>query len=573
MKNLKIGVLLVMAVAFLTSPVLAQTAPDSSYIDITEKRSWDIDVDAEPSGPVVVGQEWLQDLNDDYGPDFLFRVDLGDAQPRPCVATEKRSNLIYVPELDILNETTLVFKVCGGLIETDGHPNYTLYDLKDSRPVAELVDVIDPDESADGCQLLKFHFNICCSQDGTDVVKQGHRLALTENNNPPRIKNRPTLLFNWESLNANGGQMTIEVSEALIGATELGSPLTGQETLVKLFDKDQLYARVEYRNGGSYQSRMVEGFATATIDIYADPSRAKFEDEGRDTRVDTGETTSTKAEILVVDAGYNGGIIVDGEKYGWVNYGFEICNAEYRMEVHGPYQAGIEKIEVNTIDNGTIGYADDFTPDGAPWTYWWLMSQFSRNDLREALQNDVRITVFGDIALDPALYRVNLEVTPTETGLPILLLDKDASDTSSHAFHWAINGQQVRIPYILIEKDGNNFTSWISITNHMNQKAEVFAKAIVSSEDGSINEKLEFSHAIMTLEPHSVTLLRENEIADLIGPTVDTGIWRCAVTLYIATEDDLSDVTAWQISPDGRCQIPVYYDLKAPFFRGRDWVQ
>jgi hypothetical protein len=579
MKNLRFMAILFISVALLASPVWGQVVIEESQIDISAARGIDPDVDAEPSGPVVVGWEWLQDIFDDFGPDYYVSVDLGNALPRPCEEPERRSNLIYVSAVDIPESVLMTFKVCGGMIELAGNPNYALYNLNEDRVVANLVDY-GPDPDDPNCQLLKFKFTFCCDpEEGMlKMVKQGHRLALLENNNPPRRGNRPTLLFNNETLNENNGIMTIEVSEALDDTgVELLAPTTGPETIVKLFDKNQLFARVEYREGGSSQQRMKEGFATATIDLYANPSRTKFVREGSDTRVDTGMTTSTKAEILVVDAGYNGHILVDGVPYGNINYGFRICDATYNMQIAGPYQVGIIDVALNTIDNSTGNQipGTPFFRNADPWDYWSVNSSFAANDLREALENDVRMTISGNDPMDPALYLVNLEVTPFETGQPILLLNKeDTTSTKSHAFHWSVNGQQVRIPYILIEAGGTNYTSWISIANRMSQKAEVFAKAIVSNEDNTINQELSFSHAIEVVEPTSVTIIMEDRIAELIGsPVSDGGIWRCALTLYIATKDDLSDVTAWQISPDGRCQIPVLYDLKLPYPKGRDWVQ
>jgi hypothetical protein len=563
MKTLKFMVLALMATALLVGPVYAQFT--DSEIDITALNSPDSDVDGEPSGPVIVGWEWLNELFQ-TNPSFFVSVDLGAAKYRPCSELANRSNLVYVSTVDIHDGTLITMAVRGGSIEVESPGNLVLYDLDDGRIAASLSDY-----SFNGdVQYLKFKFNLCCDEGLPDLVKAGHRLIMLASLSE---RKKPVLLFNYGSLDGNNDEMTIEVSEVLDDTgIALYLPTTRPETLVKIRRKNQLFARVEYRAGGSEQNFMKEGFATAVIDMYADPTRALFVDEGSDSIVDTGSTTSTKAEILVVDAGSNGGLQVQGTPWGFINYGFCIDDARFKMQIWG-HQDGIAKIEINTLSNGTLATNTPFFLDNSS-TYWEANSNFATDDLRDALQNDVRITVNGATSLEPALYLVNLEVIPFESGKPILLLDKDATDESSHAFHWAINGQQVRIPYILIEATNSHYTSFFTVANRTDRKAEVFAKAIVSNEDNTFNKELEFSHSIMTVEPYSVTVFKENQIAELIGsPVIDGKIWRCALTLYIATKDDESDVTAFQIDSNGRTQIPVLYDLKLPYDKGRDWVQ
>jgi len=482
----------------------------ASQIDIcqTGNNAVDADTDAQASGAYVVGSEWLA------GQSGVVSVDLGYAVPSPGEDPEDRSDIIYVPSIDMGENNMIVVTVTNGALAPN--TNYGLWDVSLETPakVADLVDFIA--DSNGNYTTLKFKFS--------SPVTTGDVLVFTEDGLAPAEDNAPELRFTSAQLSA--GNMTLQVTEAYDDTgNPLQAPLTSAETVAKAIP--QLSAKIQYQSGAG--PTYSDGNATSVIDVEADPvSRGKFVAE---TNGDT-TTTTSQAQILVEEAIVNNGINVD--------------NASYTIRLNGNQDA-ISNVELINGEGGS----DDFTE----YTdYWRISSTFADYDLTTAGDNGVRITVNGTTVIQTATYSVDLTVDPAEGGVA----NQQSLDDET-AFVWTVNAMQARIPYIIVETGGSNYTSFIEVTNRGSQDASISLDAVITNADGSTTTTENVSN-VTTVPANSVLIIRESDLDSWFSAIDDTDLYRVGLLITVVAPQNSIDISAYQKDPVGRTEIPVLYN-------------
>lgn len=482
----------------------------ASVLDIAASGATavDADTDAAASGPYVVGSEWLA------GQTGAVSVDLGSAVPSPGVVAADRSDILYVPSIDLGLNNVIVISVVNGALAAN--TDYGLWDLDLGTP-AKVADLVDFETNAYGYTKLKFKFNAAATVN--DV------LVLTEDGLLPAAGNAPELLFTSAQLAT--GPMTLQVTEAYDDTSlPLEAPKTGTETVAKR--ASQLSAKVQTENGGA---GFVDGNSTSTIDVEAAPSRAKFVAETGNS--DTLTPTTSEAAVLVESAIVNNGIIV--------------ANAAYTLTLNGN-QTAISKVE---LKDATGSDTDDFTENANNFT---LTSTFADNDLTTPDDNVILITVNGTTVVDIANYTVDLVIDPNETGVA-----NQTSLNDALAFAWTVNAMQARIPYMIVETGGDNYTFFMEITNRGANPAEVSLDAVISNADASVNTT-ETQTNVITLAANSVTIIREADLDTWLTNVDDTQLYRLGLTLTVVAPQNTVDVSAYQLDPSGRTDVPVLYN-------------
>ena len=544
----------VFAVALIAGGAWAQSEMDIAAVG-EGCSNVDGDIDADPSGPFVVGDEWLATKGT-----TVLDVDLGDALKRPCGPYINRSDILYKPECDISFNTLIEVTVANGGIFPNA--NYALVDCEERTKVADLVD-FRIDYGTGGYSKMYFEFDFSQEEYG-EVIVAGTVLTMLEDIGLPIAGNRPVLLYTNGQLRS--GDMTIQVTGAwddAIGAIEC--PKTPDaEVLVKIFGHEQLTARVEYRNGEDCDTLI--GPATSTIDVFADPTRGKFLDEGYDS-FDTGPVNSV-AEILVIDAGENGDTLVDGVEWGDVNEGMCLTDSgtSYDLTLNGNQDAIIQGIPDGCYDGVKLDGANLYKTTGQ----WTIGSNFNLHDLRDCEENDLLITVDGTTVIQTAVYSVDLVVYSDESSNLTLLSD----DT---AFVWDVNAIEIRVPYVLIETGGEVYRSFIEITNRATHEAEVWLDAVISYEDCYSNPNVfeTPNTPIKTVPGTSVCVITEDDLDDYLVNVDDQRIYRCGLTLFVAVDKDKADASGYQKENNGngtsRTVIPVLYNTGNPLDKGRTW--
>ena len=472
----------------------------ASDIDIcaSGNNAVDPDVDAASTGPYVVGSEWLS------GQSTTVNVDLGNAIPSPGEVAADRSDIIYVPSIDMGLNNVIVVTVTNGALAQN--TSYGLWDVTLGTPalVADLVDFV---AGSGGYTSLKFKFSA--------GVTVNDVLVFTEDGNAPAAGNTPELIFTSAQLTT--GNMTLQVTEAYDDTgLSLNAPLTDTETVAK--KAEQLSAKVQYLPTPS------DGNATSVINVESTPiSRSQFvaETPGGDTTA-----TTSQAQILVEDATVNNGIVVSA--------------ADYTITLNGN-QGAIQNVEL--IDN-TGSDSDDFIEYTDSWS---ITSTFSDNDLTTPGDNGIRITVDGTTIINTVIYTVDLVVTPAETGVVA-----DQSLVNETAFVWTVNAMQARLPYIIVETGGSSYTSFIEITNRGDQDAGLSLDAVVTNADGSVTST-ETQNNVTTVPANSILIVRESDLDTWLDAVDDTDLYRVGLTLtVVAPQNNVPVLYNTNNASDGR---------------------
>jgi hypothetical protein len=466
----------------------------------------DADTDAAVGGPYVVGSEWLA------GQIGVVNVDLALAVPSPGVAAALRSDILYTPSIDLGVNSTLVITVTNGAIAPS-----TTYGLWRVAGGAALVgDMVDFTADTNG-NYTSMTFKIIVPTVVTNV------LAFTENSLVPGAANRPELRFTAVQLAA--GNMTLQVTAAYDDTSlPLAAPLTAPEVVAKR--AAQLSAKVQYVSAAG--PVYTDGNATSVIDVEATPvSRSKFVVEAG---LDTPTTTTSTAAILVVATTVNNGIVV--------------ANAAYNITLNGDQTSIISTTGV-TLE-GT-----NFTRGTNQWT---LASTFAAHDLTAAGSNDIIITVGGTTVIDVATYTVDLVIDPAEAGVA----NQQSLDDAT-AFVWTVNAMQARVPYIIVETGGANYTFFMEITNRGSQAAQLSLDAVISNADATVNTT-ETVNNVLTVPANSVTIIREADLDTWLTNVDDTQLYRLGLTLTVVAPQNTVDVSAYQLDSTGRTVVPVLYN-------------
>jgi hypothetical protein len=485
-------------VALATGGAWAQSVIDIAAAD---GNVADADVAGTATGAYVVGSEWLA------GQAGAVTVDLGSAIPTPGGVAADRSDIYYVPAIDIGVNHSIVITVANGAIAPN--VNYGIYDDVGATQVADLIDFVADGSGNYTSMTFKF----------TAAVVTGTEIALTEDGAAPAAANRPTLRFTSAQLAT--GPMTLRVTQAYDDTSlPLVAPLTAAETVA--MRTAQLSATVQYVSGAG--PVYTTGNATSVIDVEATPvSRSKFVAE---TNGDTTATTSSAA-LLVASATVNNGIVV--------------ANAAYTITIHGNQSA------IATVDlEGTV-----FTEGADTFT---LTSSFAAHDLTAAGSNDVDINVNGTSIIDTATYSVTLVIDPAELGV--------ANQTSLNqvlAYVWTVNAMQARVPYMICETGGDNYTFFLEITNRGSQAANLSVDAVISDADGTVNTT-ETQNDVLTIPANSVIIVREADLDGWLTAVDDTALYRLGLVLTVVAPQNTVDITAYQIDLHGRTAVQVLYN-------------
>lgn len=484
-------------VALATSGAWAQSAIDIAAADGNVS---DVDVNATAAGAYVVGTEWLA------GQVGAVAVDLGNAIPAPGVAAADRSDIYYIPAIDIGVNHSIIITITNGAIAPN--VNYVLYDDVGGAAVATLIDFV-----ADGggnYTSMTFKF--------TGAVVTGTEVAMSEDGAAPAAGNRPVLVFTSAQLAT--GPMTLQVTQAYDDTSlPLNAPLTGPETVA--MRTAQLSATVQYQTGGVF----INGNATSVIDVEATPvSRSQFvaEAAGEDTTL-----TSSTAAVRVASA--------------TVNNGVDVTLAAFTVTVNGT-QGAIANVDMA----GNL-----FTPGTNDFTY---SSTFALHDLTAAGVGAIDINVNGTSIVETATYTVTLVINPAEAGVA-----DQTSLSQALAYVWTVNAMQARIPYMIAETGGSNYTFFLEITNRGTQSASVSVDAVISDADGTVNGT-ETANDVMTVPANSVIIVREDDLDSWLTLVDDTQLYRLGLVLTVVAPQNTVDITAYQIDPHGRTAVQVLYN-------------
>jgi hypothetical protein len=514
----------------------------------------DTDVPGEPSGAFVVGKEWLAELS----PGAAVKVDLGSALSRACGPKIDRSNIVYQPACDIGPTTIIEFTIKNGEIQQN--QGYALYDCSKGKAVAQLIDATYNGLGLGGYNTMKFEFDFSIVDYPQGTIPANTPLVMVPNGTAPNSTNRPTLLFSNTSGLAVGSPMTIAVTFATKDGTAIDCPKTGPENLVVVWADPQVTAQVQHRQKGdekdvsfSSDSCGVPGYATSTIDVFANPSRAKFKWEGFGS--DTPTTTSSLAQIVVTDLG----------QIGPVNQGFCLdSNVKFNLTLFGNQAAIIQDTPDAKYAGVQLAGNNLFLTHSVPT--WSIASDFGAIDLRSCRTDGLLITVNGKTAMQTAVYPVSL--TYTAVKITYTLLDNVT------AFVWDVNAIKARVPYIPIGQ-GGTFTSFVSIGNRAAYAAEVWLEGVVSDAANTVNMpvsgKLAGPSALKPLIPATgVSNFNNVDLQQALG--LAASIWKADLTFYIAVDKDMADVSAQMVNgPSGRTLLHVLYNTGNPLDLWRNW--
>ncbi len=509
MRYLKVLFFSLAFICFMTGGAWAQ----SSILDICAAGSGveDLDVDTDPTGAYVVGSEWLA------GQAGVVSVDLGNAIPTPGNPPIDRSDIIYIPGINIGIGNTIVITVTNGALAPS--VNYGLWNDTAGAPGANLVD-FTADSNGNYTRLV---FKFLQTRLPTEPSAYADDvLYLTEDLTTgamPTAAERPTLRFTSAQLLA--GNMTLQVTQAFDSTAQpLIAPLTNAEVVAKAIP--QLSAKVQYLPGPT------DGPATSTIDVEATPSRAKFVVEAGG---DTPNTTTSQAQIRVVEA--------------TVNNGIDVAAASYTITFHGDQTA---------ITNVALESSNLTRTTGVSWS---LTSNFATWDLRTSGLNDLIVTVNGTTTINVATYTVTLVIDPAEVGVA----DKTVLN-QANAFIWTVNAMQARIPYLLIDtRPDSLYSSFITITNRGNLAASVSIDAIISNADTTTNVT-ETQNDVITVPANSVYIIRQSDLDGWFVNIDNTQLYRVSIVLTVVAPQNTIDVSAYHISPNtnSRTATPVLYN-------------
>ena len=504
----------------------ADSVPTVSYLDIAAGTAWDSDVDATPTGPFVVGSEWLQ------GQVGVTYLDLGSAIPAPGSSAVDRSNILYAPGVSITVGTSVIFRMTGGAIKANGGTYY----LWNNNAASECATLIDFTVDGNGnYTMMKFLFVESSYGAGQPSMHVFDTASFVRTPAVASATNKPILGVTYAGLSGNSNMMYIKATEAydVPGNPIAQVPTPNYEILVKMVD--QLSADVRYRTGSA---TCTVGNATSTINVNATPSRSKFISEGANT--DTPNTTHSRFCVQVASAA--------------VNVGIDLSGATYSMTVVGD-QTAISGVTLNSL-------AFTRTP-GVSWT---IASNFTAADLRVVGQSDVVFTVDGTTPINPAQYYVTLVINAGTGYAAKTVLAGVLADV------WTINAMQVRIPYLVIDTRtvGNNgFTSFFEVTNRTTLPASVSIDAIVTNATGTATSTESVANAF-TVPANSVLLVSQGDLDSWFASIDNTQVWRVALVLYIQAPVNGADVAAYIISPTSRTATPVLYNT-GNFLDDRLW--
>lgn len=484
-------------VALATGGAWAQSVIDIAAADT---NAVDADVAGTAAGAYVVGTEWLTNQGT-----TAVTVDLGNCMTSPTVGPADRSDILYVPAIDIGINHTIVITVTNGAIAPS--VNYGLYDDTGATQVADLIDF-----TADGSgnyTSMTFKF--------TGAVITGVEIAMTEDGNAPLAANRPTLVFTSAQLAT--GAMTLQVTEAYDDTSlPLSAPLTAAETVA--MRTAQLSATVQYQTGAAFTN----GNATSVIDVEATPvSRSQFVNEGAGE--DTTLTSSTAA-VRVASA--------------TVNNGIDVSLAAFTVTVNGNQSA------ILNVDMG----GNLFTEGTSDFTY---SSTFAIHDLTTAGAGAIDINVDGTSIVETATYTVDLSITPSGWTSSLTSLDDEL------AYVWTVNAMQARVPYMICETGGTNYTFFLEITNRGTQSASLSIDAVISDADGTVNTT-ETQNDVTTVPANSVIIVREADLDGWLTSVDDTQLYRLGLVLTVVAPQNTVDITAYQIDTTGRTAVQVLYN-------------
>ena len=510
--------------------------PGGSWMDISAATTtgWDDDVDALPSGPFVIGTEYLCGLT---SPAYL-ELNLGAASLTPGATPTDRSNILYRPAVSIGIGNYVTMTVVNGVIKSNGGVYY-LWNLSTGILTASMTDF-----GVDGngnYTWMKFQFLETTGPNDPSMVS-GDVAALVRTAAAPGVGNKPILRVTCAGL-SDSQWMTIAVTSARDTAGQpLTAPLTGAQILVKT--ADQLSAKIQYHNGSL--STGTDGNATSTIDVNASPSRAKFISEGSTS--DTRNSTHSRFIVKVASA--------------LVNYGIDLTTATYDLTVIGD-QTGISDVKLDSL-----GTPVSLTRTvGVQWKI--AAATFAAHDLRYYGTNDVEFTVNGSTPLNTASYYVTLVIYNASPVITKTVLTSQLADV------WDINAIQVRIPYLLVDTrtTGNaGYSSFIEITNRTAFDASVSMDGIITNEAGTATYT-ESVENVTIVPAYSVKIIRQADLDAYFSAITSTELWRVALVLYVATPTNGVDVTAWHIGQNGtRTDAPVLYNT-GNFFDDRKWQQ
>ena len=464
------------------------------------------DVPATAAGAYVVGTEWLAAQNS-------LTVDLGSAIPAPGAGAALRSDILYVPAIDLgVNNTLTITPVNGAVLPS---VNYGMA-IVGGAQVAQLVD-FDADANGNYTRLLIKM---------TAAVPTGTTLALTENGlTPDGGTNNPVLVTTPADLAA--GSMTLQVSSAKDDSgQDLVAPVSNIETVIS--KAAQLSATVQHQVGGA----SVNGNATSTIDVESSRTRFVAEADGEDTTL-----TTSEARVLVATA--------------TVNNGVDVSAAAYTLTFNGDQAAIATTTGVKL--NGT-----NMTKGSNVWS---ITSDFATNDLLTDGQNEILITVDGDV-LETANYTVDLTIDPAEAGVA-----DQAALVDATAFVWTINAMQAKVPYLALQAPG--YLSFVKVVNESASAADLRIDAVIYNVTDAMNEVAVTDAFVSSIPATSNTTVGEAQIATALG--LDPAkIYHVALTVTVVAPQNQIHLSAYQKDAIGRTMVPVLYNTNNAN-DGRTW--
>jgi hypothetical protein len=505
--------------------IVAGGAYAASVLDIAYNGAVtsDTDVDAASTGPFVVGSEWAA------GQAGNINVDLGSTSQTAGGPSSDRSDLIYIPAIDLGVDNTVTLTVTNGALEDSNV--YGLWDLDNDggasptpEKVADIVDFVADTNGNYTTLIFKF----------TRAVVESETLVFTEDGATPSSANAPNFVFTATDIAA--GSLTVAISGAKDGTgTDLAAPLSNTETVVK--KADQLSAKVQYQTGGV--GNYTDGNATSTIDVEAANARTLFvaEGAGEDTT-----TTTSMAKILVEDATVNEGINVAGAAF---------------------------TLTLNTNQDPITGVALGPTALTEGTSDWTLSGTFAVNDLTSATSSvagDLTITVAGTAnnVLTEGSFTVTLVIDPAEAGVA-----NQTSLNATTAFVWDVNAMVAKVPYIYLhDNTASSYLSFVKIVNEGTLAADISATAICWNVTDDTHASVA-SVNLTQLPATSNTTISQADLFAALGLTAGKQ-YHCQLTITVVAPQNTVNVSAYQKDSVGRTMVPVLYDTNNTS-DGRTW--
>jgi hypothetical protein len=472
------------------------------------------DVDATPSGPYVVGSEWLA------GQSGGVDVDLGNAIQVPgSLQGVDRSDIYYEPSINIALGNTIRITVTNGAIETN--TNYGLW-ASAGAITGRVARLTDFESGPLGYISMLFQFDFEIDADTVLTLVPDGTL-------PPSSTNRPTLIFTHDQLTA--GEMRLQVTDARdTNGQPLTAPRTGPETVAKR--AAQLSAKVQFPTSISTPTYS-DGPATSVVDVEADPSRAKFvvEVDG-----DTPTDIQSIAAVLVEDAIVNDGIFVAASSY---------------ILTLNDHQDAIENVQIGSP-------VEDFTKVGDSWV---LDTTMVNHPLIFPGFNNIVITVSGTQVINIQELTIDLVIDPAETEV-----NSQQSLSNETAFRWSINAMQAKIPYLALNFTG--FNSFIKVAVEGSNASDLSADAIIWNVTDNVTTTQQ-AVFIRNLPGPSLETIGEADLMTAFG--LDTSkSYHIELTLTVVAPQNTVQVSAFQKDTVGRTAIPVLYNTNNTA-DGRSW--